>query len=75
MCNNHCLGLPSKSPNGSIMWEPLPSLGEFVVDPDLYKTDGNRPATLADMSRGWVNVLQPNGFPIGTVEVSRSRRL
>ncbi len=64
-CYNTCQGLPSKSPNGSIIWEPLPSLGEFVVEPDLYKTDGNRPATLADMCRGFVNFLQPSGFPIG----------
>ncbi|XP_072044003.1 prominin-1-A-like [Amphiura filiformis] len=59
-----CQGVPSKSPNGSITWDPLPSLGSFVVEPDQYKTDGNRPATLANMASGWVDIVQPQGFPI-----------
>ena len=65
LSHNSCYGVPSKNPDGTIIWDPLPSLGSFVVDPDQYKNDGNRLATLADMSRGWVDFIQPKGFPIG----------
>ena len=65
----YCQGEPFKTSDGSIIWEPLPSLGSFNVDPDQYKNDGNRPATLADLSSGWVDFIQPNGFPVGKLRM------
>ena len=53
------------SPDGEIDWDPLPEMGEFKSDADAYKTDNMRPRMLADMARGWVDFVQPQGFPIG----------
>ena len=66
---NSCQGVPSKTSDGLIIWDPLPSLGSFNVDPDQYKNDGNRPATLADLSSGWVDFIQPKGFPLGKLGI------
>ncbi len=51
--------------NGVIVFDPLPSLGEFRSDSDAYKNDGIRPGLLGDMARGWVDVVQPRGLPLG----------
>ena len=50
---------------GNIQFDPLPDLGEFKADADGYKSDGSRPGILGDMARGWVDFVQPNGFPTG----------
>ena len=60
-----CEGEPSTGPDGVIIWDPLPTLGSFVVEPDQYQTDGDRPDTLASMSTGWLDFIQPHGFPLG----------
>ena len=50
---------------GNIQFDPLPDLGEFKADADGYKSDGSRPGMLGDMARGWVDFVQPSGFPTG----------